>query len=233
MKLIQSVLILAFTCSASHAFGVAPPNQHQSQSASVSTSSTTTQLNESKLGNFLEQPFKHLGSLVLSSAIILNTAGVMSVAPSPAMAADSTVVGSLKGSGLVFKDTLNVERFEDPKVKGVVLYVSNFDRPVTEKLSGNFFNDPSQSSEFIMEMMGVSGVIIHMSYFCPMILHHAHIICMPSLSSEFIRLTQLCYFIFVYLCAFSFTDLFMMSRCGLRKDGQGRDCQQHRQRPGR
>ena len=216
MKLIQSVLILAFTCSASHAFGVAPPNQHQSQSASVSTS--TTQLNESKLGNFLEQPFKHLGSLVLSSAIILNTAGVMSVAPSPAMAADSTVVGSLKGSGLVFKDTLNVERFEDPKVKGVVLYVSNFDRPVTEKLSGNFFNDPSQSSEFIMEMMGVS-------YFCPMILHHAHIICMPSLSSEFIRLTQLCYFIFVYLCAFSFTDLFMMSRCGLRKDGQGRDCQ--------
>lgn len=34
----------------------------------------------------------------------------------------------------------------DPKVKGVVLYISNFDRPITEKLNGSFFNDPSQAS---------------------------------------------------------------------------------------
>ena len=34
----------------------------------------------------------------------------------------------------------------DPKVKGVELYISNFDRPITEKLNGNFFNDPSYAS---------------------------------------------------------------------------------------
>ena len=57
------------------------------------------------------------------------------------------MVGALKGSGLVFKDTLKIERFEDPKVQGVVLYISNFERPVTEKFSGgNFFNDPSYAS---------------------------------------------------------------------------------------
>jgi catabolite regulation protein CreA len=65
----------------------------------------------------------------------------------PANAAESKVIGSLKGSGLVFKDTLQIERFDDPKVQGVTLYISNFDRPITEKLSGgNFFNDPSYAS---------------------------------------------------------------------------------------
>lgn len=34
----------------------------------------------------------------------------------------------------------------DPKIKGVVLYISNFDRPITEKLGGNFFNDPAYAS---------------------------------------------------------------------------------------
>lgn len=70
-----------------------------------------------------------------------------SSSPQVAYAADSTVVGSIKGSGLVFKDTLQIERFDDPKIKGVVLYVSNFDRPITEKIGkGNFFNDPSYAS---------------------------------------------------------------------------------------
>lgn len=35
----------------------------------------------------------------------------------------------------------------DPKIKGVELYISNFDRPITEKLSGaNLFNDPAYAS---------------------------------------------------------------------------------------
>eukprot|EP00536_Pseudo-nitzschia_multiseries_P013880 jgi/Psemu1/327346/estExt_fgenesh1_pg.C_6270002 len=72
---------------------------------------------------------------------------VLTAAPQVASANDSKVIGQLKGSGLVFKDTLSIERFDDPKVKGVVLYISNFDRPMTEKLSkGNFFNDPSYAS---------------------------------------------------------------------------------------
>jgi len=47
---------------------------------------------------------------------------------------------------LVFKDTLVVESFDDPKVKGVTLYVSNFERPLTERLSKDFFTEPSYAS---------------------------------------------------------------------------------------
>lgn len=94
---------------------------------------------------------KLFGSALLSASLFLGSAftgmAALTASPQPALAIDSKVVGQLKGSGLVFKDTLTIERFEDPKVKGVVLYISNFDRPVTEKFSkGNFFNDPSQAS---------------------------------------------------------------------------------------
>jgi len=86
-----------------------------------------------------------VGSFLTAAFVALNVATV--AMPLPAMASDSRIVGELKGSGLVFKDTLQIERFDDPKVKGVTLYISNFDRPITEKLSGkNFFNDPSYAS---------------------------------------------------------------------------------------
>jgi catabolite regulation protein CreA len=39
-----------------------------------------------------------------------------------------------------------VESFEDPKVKGVSLYVSNFQRPLTERIQKDFFSDPSSAS---------------------------------------------------------------------------------------
>jgi len=74
-------------------------------------------------------------ALVLSSALI---------ATPPAIAAPRTI-GEMQTSGLVFKDTLRVEAFEDPKVAGVQLYLSDFQRPVTEKLAkGDIFSDPSQ-----------------------------------------------------------------------------------------
>mmetsp|Transcript_2711 Transcript_2711/g.3649 ORF Transcript_2711/g.3649 Transcript_2711/m.3649 type:complete len:242 (-) Transcript_2711:31-756(-) len=59
---------------------------------------------------------------------------------------DARVVGQIQGSGLVFKDTLQIESFEDPKVKGVTLYISNFQRPITERLTTNFFADPLYAS---------------------------------------------------------------------------------------
>merc|ERR1711966_537149 len=58
----------------------------------------------------------------------------------------SRTLGKISGSGLVFKDTLVVEAFDDPKVKGVTLYVSNFERPMTERLSKDFFTEPSYAS---------------------------------------------------------------------------------------
>ena len=46
---------------------------------------------------------------------------------------------------MVFKDKLIVDAFADPKVEGVTLYVSDFERPVVERVQKDFFSDPSQS----------------------------------------------------------------------------------------
>ena len=64
----------------------------------------------------------------------------------PANAIESQIIGQISGSGLVFKDTLEVERFEDPKIKGITLYITNFQRPITERLTSNFLQDPSYAS---------------------------------------------------------------------------------------
>jgi catabolite regulation protein CreA len=66
--------------------------------------------------------------------------------PLPALAAEgSHVIGEISGSGLVFKHTLRVESFDDPKVKGVTVYLTNFERPLTERQQKDFFLDPSTS----------------------------------------------------------------------------------------
>ncbi len=73
---------------------------------------------------------------------------LMSEISTVANAADSKVVGSFSGSGLFFKDTLQVESFDDPKVQGVKLYVSNFILPLNERLSSakNLLSDPTSAS---------------------------------------------------------------------------------------
>lgn len=63
-----------------------------------------------------------------------------------ANAAEPRTLAQISGSGLVFKDTLVVEAFDDPKVKGVTLYVSNFERPLTERVQKDFFTEPSYAS---------------------------------------------------------------------------------------
>lgn len=78
------------------------------------------------------------GGLLVGSLLLSN--------PLPAVADGSRVVGQLQGSGLVFKDTLQIESFDDPKIKGVTLYISNFNRPLTERLTSNFLADPSYAS---------------------------------------------------------------------------------------
>ena len=62
----------------------------------------------------------------------------------PALA-NTRTVGSIETSGIVFKDKLTVHAIKDPKLEGITIYISDFDRPVTEKL-GNIFDDPSSSS---------------------------------------------------------------------------------------
>jgi hypothetical protein len=70
----------------------------------------------------------------LSSFLAVAAAGTvgMAIPTGDAHAAEgSRTIGQISGSGLVFKDTLVVESFDDPKVRGVTLYVSNFERPLT------------------------------------------------------------------------------------------------------
>ncbi len=58
----------------------------------------------------------------------------------------SRTVGEIAASGIFFKDKLTVESFDDPKVQGVTLYISNFERPLNERLQKDFFSDPSTAS---------------------------------------------------------------------------------------
>ncbi len=64
-----------------------------------------------------------------------------------ALAVQSREIASIPTSGFIFKDTLKIHAIQDPQVSGVTLYLSDFARPLTEKLTGgDFFNDPSGSS---------------------------------------------------------------------------------------
>jgi catabolite regulation protein CreA len=77
----------------------------------------------------------------LSTILLTNT--LLPTLPGGEALAESRLVGEIAGSGIFFKDTLNVESFDDPKVKGVTLYISNFQRPLNERLTKDFFSDPS------------------------------------------------------------------------------------------
>ena len=90
---------------------------------------------------------KGLAAGVLSLMVLTNLSQLLPSDMTAANAAGSTVIGEIAGSGIVFKDTLVVEQFDDPKVKGVSLYISNFQKPLTEKISkGQLFSDPSFAS---------------------------------------------------------------------------------------
>ena len=58
----------------------------------------------------------------------------------------SREVANIPATGLVFKDYLKINAFEDPKIRGITIYLSDFDRSITDKLSKDFFDDPSTSS---------------------------------------------------------------------------------------
>jgi catabolite regulation protein CreA len=82
---------------------------------------------------------KAIGSLS-TCAVLFNPA-----MNGPAMA-DSREVGSMATSGIIFKDTLKINAFSDPKVQGVTIYLADFDRPLAEKLTNDLFDDPSATA---------------------------------------------------------------------------------------
>jgi len=110
----------------------------------VTTRSPMLAISDGSINNFMaansndEQLLMFSRRSALSSFLSGAAAVSLGVAlpASEAHAADgSRTIGQISGSGLVFKDTLVVESFDDPKVKGVTLYISNFERPLTGKLS--------------------------------------------------------------------------------------------------
>ncbi|PNH02371.1 Protein CreA [Tetrabaena socialis] len=56
------------------------------------------------------------------------------------------LVGEFTASGFLFKDQIDVTAVEDPEIAGVVLYFSDFKRNIVDKLSRDFFSEPSQAS---------------------------------------------------------------------------------------
>ena len=49
-------------------------------------------------------------------------------------------------SGILFKDTLEVNAFEDPKVEGITIYVSRVKRPMVDKVRHGLFQVCHRSS---------------------------------------------------------------------------------------
>lgn len=72
--------------------------------------------------------------------------------------ASDNVLAEFKTSGVIFKDTIQVLRLEDPEVEGVTVYYTDYTRSITEKLtsSEDAFSDPSQSS---ISCTGESAVV--------------------------------------------------------------------------
>ena len=88
------------------------------------------------------QTFRRVASAAaLSTALIVGQSALFGV---PAAFAER--VGEIPASGFIFKDPLDLTSFADPKVSGVTLYVSDFSKPITERLQGDFFSDPSTAS---------------------------------------------------------------------------------------
>jgi catabolite regulation protein CreA len=85
-------------------------------------------------------------SLRKQAIVAASVVGISIADPNLPIAHASREIANIPTSGIIFKDSLKVNAFDDPKVPGVVLYLSDFDRPITEKLAKDFFNDPSSSS---------------------------------------------------------------------------------------
>lgn len=132
--------ILLFAIIAVSASGFSSPSLLIRHHATGPTSSTSLMA--------IESTQHSRRSALLSSFATALTVGWASLSPIElAHAAEgSRTIGQISGSGLVFKDTLVVEAFDDPKVRGVTLYISNFERPLNERLQKDFFNEPSYAS---------------------------------------------------------------------------------------
>jgi len=84
-----------------------------------------------------------LASLASAALLLLS-------APSPPALAfgdgDREKLGEFAASGIVFKDSVEITALSDRDLPGATVYLSDFKRSLSDKLSKDFFNEPSQAS---------------------------------------------------------------------------------------
>eukprot|EP00890_Picochlorum_soloecismus_P000581 jgi/Picsp_1/1523/NSC_05001-R1_protein len=84
------------------------------------------------------------------TAVVLSLAGLCGLV-SPGETLANEKIGEFGASGLipvpgVFRDTIQVVELDDPEVSNVSIYFTDYNRSIQEKLGGDLFSDPSQSS---------------------------------------------------------------------------------------
>ena len=120
------------------------PNSDENASPGSTTSGI---FSKPWMASAAESAKRGIAAGLLSLMLLTNVSQLLPAEMTTASGGGSTIVGEIAGSGLVFKDTLVVEQFDDPKVQGVTLYITNFQKPLTEKISkGEMFSDPSYAS---------------------------------------------------------------------------------------
>jgi hypothetical protein len=125
--LLGASFILLNTTSLIHGFVVnSSITPHQPMSAPSSTFArmgyVKTSLNQSKDNDNkgMDKVTKKITQSLMTSLFIMSNVLVMTsgiILPQPAEANESRLIGEIPGSGIFFKDVLNVESFDDPKVK--------------------------------------------------------------------------------------------------------------------
>jgi len=90
-----------------------------------------------------------IARLAVMAAVIV---GICAGAASPSQAffglgKSGEFIGEFQTSGMIFKDTLDVERIVDPKVKGVTIYQTDFSKTALDKMmAGNLIQSDSGAS---------------------------------------------------------------------------------------
>lgn len=92
----------------------------------------------------LKDKVSNLAAIVASSALLLSP--TIFIAPPVAHAQTMSQIGEFTTSGFVFKDTVQVASLQDPDIDNVVVYITDYKRSFTERLSNDPLGDPSQAS---------------------------------------------------------------------------------------
>ncbi|KAK9842942.1 hypothetical protein WJX74_004679 [Apatococcus lobatus] len=83
-------------------------------------------------------------SLTRKGLALLAAGSIWLSGPGNAMAIDK--ISEFGASGLFLKDTVETLSLEDPDVKGITVYITDFKRSLADKLAKDFFSEPSQAS---------------------------------------------------------------------------------------